>query len=38
MTKLDNDFLLICFEKLLEGRTLANFEIQRVYRILNDHS
>lgn len=37
MRPIDADYLRKCFDKLVEGKTLANFEIVRVYKILNDY-
>jgi hypothetical protein len=37
MTKIDREFLITCFEKLLDNKTLAVFEIRRVYEILNEY-
>lgn len=34
--KIDKEFLITCFEKLLENKTLAAFEIRRVYEILDE--
>ena len=30
----DKDFLVYCIERLINGKTLAFFEKQRIYRIL----
>ncbi len=38
MSKTDAAYLKDCFDKLLEGKTLAHFEIIRVYKIINDNS
>ncbi len=38
MSKTDAIYLKDCFDKLLEGKTLAHFEIIRVYKIINDNS
>ena len=34
MCKSDRDFLVHCFEKLIEGKTLAYFEKCRIWKIL----
>ncbi len=34
IVKSDKDFLVYCIERLINGKTLAFFEKQRIYRIL----
>ena len=35
IAKSDKDFLVYCIQRLIDGKTLAFFEKQRIYRILD---